>query len=69
MIAVIKAVHIKRGEGGGTPRKTSQTDERYLRMAEDLLYGEFAVALDIPRDDVRKYVETRVENIITTQNA
>ncbi|MGI5887921.1 MAG: CarD family transcriptional regulator [Oscillospiraceae bacterium] len=68
MIAVIKAVHQKRGDGGGPARKTSQTDERYMKMAEELLYGEFAISLDIPRSSVKTYVEDRVTKLISGKN-
>ena len=30
-------------------------DERYLKRAEDQLYGELAAALDMPRDQTVSY--------------
>ena len=33
-------------------KKVSQLDERYLKRAEDQLYGELAVTLEIPKDAV-----------------
>ena len=35
----------------------SQLDERYLRRAEDQLYGELAVALGIDRQEVCQYIQ------------
>ena len=36
------------------------TDEKFLRRAEDLLFGELAVALDISRDKVTDYIADRL---------
>lgn len=44
-------------------KKLSQTDERYKKEAEDLLHQEFAVVLQIPKDDVVEYIEEKM-NIV-----
>ena len=36
-------------------------DERYIKQAERLLYGELAAALEIPFDQVQSYIACRVE--------
>ena len=33
-------------------RKLGSVDERYLKQAEELLFGEFAAALEITREEV-----------------
>ena len=35
-------------------------DERYMKQAERLLYGEFAIALDLPVEEVQPYIARRV---------
>jgi Transcriptional regulators, similar to M. xanthus CarD len=40
--------------------KAGAVDERYMKRAEDLLFGELAAALQIPRDDVPHYIARRV---------
>lgn len=42
-------------------RKFGTVDERFLRRAEELLFGEFAVALGMPRDKVPDYIALRVD--------
>ena len=42
-------------------RPPSQTDQRYMKRAEDLLYGELAVALGISREEVVPYIAHRLE--------
>ena len=39
-------------------KKPSQLDERYLKRAEDQLYGELDAALGIARGDVEGYIQT-----------
>lgn len=38
-------------------QKMGQTDKAYMKRLEDLLYGELAVALEIPREQVVSYIE------------
>ena len=51
------------GSGGGSTAVTEITidltalDAKYYRMAGDYLYGELAISLDIPRDQVEKYID------------
>ncbi len=41
-------------------RKFGAVDERFLKRAEDLLFGELAAALEIPRDQVQSYIASRL---------
>ena len=36
-------------------------DERYMKQAERLLYGELSAALGIPFEEVQPYIARRVE--------
>ncbi|HBN86195.1 MAG TPA: hypothetical protein DDZ89_20420, partial [Clostridiales bacterium] len=42
-------------------RKFGAVDEKYLKCAEGLLFGELAAALNIPKDKVPKYIAERVD--------
>ena len=42
-------------------RHLGMVDERYMKQAERLLYGELAAALEIPFDQVQSYIACRVE--------
>jgi len=58
---VIKALYLRqksRLEGG---KRLASVDERYLRMAEDNLYGELAVALNIEKEDVEHFIIEHME--------
>lgn len=61
LIKVIKTVYDKKAIVLGQGKKLGQIDERYMKRAEDLLFGELAVALGIEREDVKSYVEERID--------
>lgn len=60
LIRIIKAVREKGRIASSRGKNICQIDQRYKKKAEDLLYGEFSAALDIPRDAVEGYIEERV---------
>ena len=37
-------------------KKVINVDDKYLNIAEKFLYGEFAVALGLPKDEVKGYI-------------
>ena len=41
-------------------RKFGVLDERYMKISEELLFGEFAAALNIPKDKVLEYIAARL---------
>jgi CarD family transcriptional regulator len=41
-------------------QKMGSVDERYMKLAEDVLFGELAAALSINRDDVPNYISARL---------
>jgi CarD family transcriptional regulator len=61
LVKLIKDVYLKRKNASEKGKKLGQIDERYMKRAEDMLYGELAVALDISRDDVSGYIANAVE--------
>ncbi len=56
LIRIIKDVYSKGLNAADHGKKLGQIDERYMKRAEDILYGELAASLDIPRDDVPAYI-------------
>ena len=43
-------------------RRLGMVDERYMKQAERLLYGELSAALGIPLEEVQPYIARRVEH-------
>lgn len=60
-IRIIKTVNIKKQERIAQGKKIVAADEKYYRIAEDGLYGEFAISLGIPKDEVEEFIIARVE--------
>lgn len=44
-------------------RRLGSVDERFLKQAEELLFGELAAALEIPRETVPEYISAKVESL------
>ena len=51
-----KSLYLKRTQVEAQKKKFGSVDERFLREAENLLFGEMAVALDISREEVQKLI-------------
>lgn len=41
-------------------KKLGSVDEKFMKRAEDLLFGEFAATLGIEKEDVTKYISNRL---------
>lgn len=61
LIEMMKAIYRKRGQAEAKKRRLGMVDERYMKQAERLLYGELATALEIPYDGVEDYIAARLE--------
>ena len=57
LIQLIKTIYVKGQTVRQNGRQLGQTDQRYFKRAEELLYGEFAIALHMPIDEVKPYLE------------
>ena len=42
-------------------RKLGQIDQKFMKKAEELLFGEIAAALDMPIDEVQDYISFKVK--------
>lgn len=47
----------------GSGRVFGQIDKKFMKQAEDLLFGEMAVAIGIPRDAVQAYIASRLAEV------
>lgn len=62
LIGIMKSIYNKRQTVESQKRRLGLVDERYMKQAERLLYGEFSVALGIPFDEVQPYIASRLDN-------
>lgn len=63
LVKLIKDIYLKRAHVTSLGKKLGQIDERYMKRAEDMLYGELAVALEINRSEVDGYVKSALEKL------
>lgn len=61
LVKLIRSTHAKRIVMQGRGKKLGLVDERYMKRAQDMLHGEFAVALGIERNAVPEYIKSRLE--------
>ena len=58
LVMTIKSVNKK----NNVKNKIGQLDHRYMKKAENILYGELAVVLDIPFTEVKSFIKKRIKN-------
>lgn len=63
LIRLAKSIRAKKIEAEKRQKRIGSTDEKYLRRAEELLFGELAVALEISMDDVPAFIEQRLGSL------
>lgn len=59
-VRIIKTLYARKQRRLAQGKKVTASDERYLKAAEDSLYGELAIALEMTRRDVEKSIVERI---------
>ena len=62
-IQLTMSIYTKKQDQLNKKRRFGSVDERFLKQAEDLLFGEFAAALEIPKEEVQGYIASKVESL------
>ena len=62
VVRIIKTLFLRKKARIQAGKKVTFGDEKYLRIAEENLYGEFAMALDMTKEETEKYVIERVKS-------
>lgn len=60
LVQLTAAIYEKKQAARAQKKKLGFSDEKYMRLAEDLLFGELSVALGIAVDDVTGYIESKL---------
>ena len=61
LLEMVMSIYAKKQDAEQQKRKFGQVDAKFMTRAEDLLYGELAVALGITTESVTDYISARVE--------
>jgi CarD family transcriptional regulator len=60
LLKLSMSIYAKKQFAEQQKRKLGAVDEKFMRRAEDLLFGELAAALNITKAEVPEYIEERV---------
>lgn len=63
LVKLIKTIYLRKQKRMEAGRKETAVDGKYLKIAEDMLYGELAVALQIKRKEVLKYITEQLQTL------
>ena len=61
LLRLTMSTYRKKQEREQAKLKFGAVDRRYMERAENLLFGELAVALDIEKDSVQSFIEDRLQ--------
>lgn len=62
-VRIIKTLYLRKQDRLAKGQKIIGLDERYLKQAEDSLYGELAIALGIEKQGVQEYITKEIEKL------
>lgn len=61
IIKLVKTLYPRKVIRVADGKKVNQIEDRYLKIAEDSLYDELAITLQIDRDEVESYISDQLE--------
>lgn len=62
-VKVIKTLYLKKQSRIAEGKKVTATDDKYLSVARENLYGELAISLEMDKDKVEKFIVEKVESL------
>ncbi|MGL6107006.1 CarD family transcriptional regulator [Romboutsia sp.] len=60
LLTVIASINDKKANSLKNGKKLGQIDEKFMKMARNLLQDEFSIVLGIPKEEVEAYIEDRI---------
>lgn len=62
LIKLIKAISFEKKEREANGKRLHASDERFLKDAETLLYGEFQYVLNLTHEQLQSYIADQIKN-------
>ncbi len=66
-VRLLKTIYARKQKRLQAGRKETAIDGKYTKLAEDNLYGELAVALDMDKNEVCEYISAQLQGYETAQ--
>ncbi len=67
LLRMIKTIRFRKRDRISRGKKATATDEKYLKTAEENVYTELSMLLDIPKNKMEDYIQDRIRTIRTTK--
>lgn len=64
LVKIIKTLYVRQEQKIAVGKKNTAGDEKYFHIAEERLYGELAISLNMGKKEVKEYVEKRVAELV-----
>ena len=61
LVMMLKAIYSRGLQRLSQGKRATASDERFMHMAEDCLYGELAISFDTSREEAKEMFESRVD--------
>lgn len=61
-VSIVKTLYLRKKERTAQGKKITALDERYMKAAENELYGELSLTLGIPREEMEDYIKDKIKN-------
>lgn len=61
LIGLVMSIYSRKQSLAKQDRHIGSMEASTMKRAENMLFDELSVALDIPKEDVRQYIETRIQ--------
>ena len=67
LLRLVKTLYLKGQSSASQGRRVGLTEMKYRKHAEELIHGEFSVALGIPPEEVPDYISSRLAQSIVNE--
>lgn len=60
-VSIVKTLYLRKKERTAQGKKITALDERYMKAAENELYSELSLILNVPKESMEEYIKERLE--------
>ena len=61
IVGLLKTINDRMNQRQAEGKKVTSSDTKYLHMAEDSLYGELAISLGMEKDEVKTFIQEKMD--------
>ena len=61
LLTLIEGIYEKKDKAMKIGKKLGQIDNKFMKLAEDLIKDEFSIVLGIPREEVGNYIKEKIQ--------